>query len=407
MKKVCILGMGYIGLPTAALISKSGYQVLGVDKKEEIITNLRNGRTHIDEPGLKEIILSSHEKGLIEADLKPSESDIYIITVPTPCDEQKKPDTTFVESVVSEITGLIKKGDLILLESTCPVGTTEKCFELILSQRKDLFYNGKPIFHMAYCPERVIPGNMIYELKNNDRIIGGIDTLSSEKAKKFYNSFVDGECFITNSKTAELIKLSENSYRDINIAFANELSLISKKLDVNVFELIDLANKHPRVNILSPGPGVGGHCIAVDPWFIVDSAPDISKLIKTARNINDSKPSEVVQNILDITTEYQISSILILGATFKPNVEDLRESPSIEIIKKLSDKNFEKIFVAEPNIQNLPSDLNSKVSLISLEEGMKKCDLVISLVGHDEFKSISKEDLKDKILVDINGFFQS
>ncbi len=396
-KKVCVIGLGYIGLPTAALISNLGYEVVGVDINQSIVDSVNSGNVHIVEPDLDKYVQESVLSNKLKAYTKPKESDVYIICVPTPFKYENAiplPNIDFVIDAAESIKDLIKEGDLIILESTSPVGTTRKIYDLIETSGVDI-----EKVSIAYCPERVLPGKIIQELINNDRIVGGVNKKSTEIISDFYETFVNGNVLRTSDKTAEMCKLAENSFRDINIAYANELSMICDKNNINVWELIDLANRHPRVDILEPGTGVGGHCIAVDPWFIVSNDPDDSKLIKTAREINDYKPDWVVDKI--ITEVDRISSsinskpkVACLGLSFKPNIDDLRGSPAAYVVAKLQDENINVVSV-EPNIKK-----HNKFTLCSFEEALES-DLIVFLVKHKEFlsenniKMITKKNFLD------------
>lgn len=380
-KKVCVIGLGYIGLPTAALISNLGYEVVGVDINQSTVDTVNSGNVHIVEPDLDKYVQNSVLSNNLKAYTAPKESDVYIICVPTPFKHEKGiplPNIDFVMSAAESIKELIKEGDLIILESTSPVGTTRKIYDLIDSANVDI-----EKVSIAYCPERVLPGKIINELVNNDRIVGGVNKRSTDNVSAFYETFVNGNVLKTSDKTAEMCKLAENSFRDINIAYANELSMICDKNNINVWELIGLANRHPRVNILEPGTGVGGHCIAVDPWFIVSSNPDESKLIKTARNINDYKPEWVANKICMEVDSIKSSinrkpKVACLGLSFKPNIDDLRESPAVDVVTKLLEKNINVVAV-EPNIRT-----HNKFSLCTLDEAFES-DLIIVLVKHKEF----------------------
>jgi len=348
---VSVIGLGYIGLPTAALIASRGIKVSGVDLNPDIVKTINRGKIHIVEPDLDQLVKNSVLSGNLRAKTIADKADVFIISVPTPFKANHKPDLSYIESAVKAIAPILDKGNLVILESTSPVGTSEKIAEWIKEIRPEMALPelGKEIIsdlHIAHCPERVLPGNILYELVQNDRIIGGISRESARKAVDFYKIFVKGDCLITDCRTAELSKLVENSYRDVNIAFANELSLICDKLNINVWELINLANRHPRVEILQPGPGVGGHCIAVDPWFVVDSAPHEAKIIKLARSVNDEKPNFVLKKIDEAiaNSRKDVSelSIACLGLSFKPDIDDFRESPAMEISKKVSTIGFKR-----------------------------------------------------------------
>ena len=392
MHSCCILGLGYIGLPTSLIVSKAGHRVIGVDINKQIVEKLNNGIVHIKEPGIKELLELQLTKKRFYASVKPEKADIYIIAVPTPFysydNNIPRPNIEYINKAVKSILPYLSKGNLIILESTSPIGTTDNIARTIF--KNSSFKNGD--IYIAYCPERVLPGNIINELVSNNRVIGGIDEDSSNKAYEFYETFSEGNLLVTNSKTAELVKLSENAYRDVNIAFANELSIIADKFDINISELINIANQHPRVNILNPGCGVGGHCIAVDPWFIASSLPEDTTLIQTARKVNNQKVNWVINQI---ETFYKKNSniekkdfiIGIFGLSYKSNVDDLRESPSIKIALDLQDKGYQ-ILACEPNINE-----NKLLKLSSAEEILRKASLSVFLVLHDEFTSLNLKNL--------------
>lgn len=395
-KKICIIGLGYIGLPTASLLATKGYQVLGVDIRSEVVNTINSGNIHIVEAGLDVLVRSAVHSGNLSASLKPGVADIFILAVPTPFKENHDPDLSYVESAANSIAPLLKQGDLVILESTSPIGTTEFV--------KECIEKSNPVsgVHYAHCPERVIPGRVLEELIDNDRIIGGVDTKSAELAADFYRSFVQGEVLITDARTAELCKLAENSFRDVNIAFANELSLICDEQGINAWELIRLANHHPRVNILQPGPGVGGHCIAVDPWFIVSSSPKYARLIKTAREVNDSKPEWVINKIMSEAREFKNPVIACFGVSFKPDIDDLRESPALHIVQELKTKNIGKILVVEPNIEKLDG-----FELVSMNEAIDRADIIVILVDHKPFKSLSESSFSGKCMIDTKGLLKN
>ncbi|MED1610730.1 UDP-N-acetyl-D-mannosamine dehydrogenase [Bacillus paranthracis] len=402
---VCVIGLGYIGLPTASLLAAKGFDVVGVDVNKQAVEKINNGEVHIYEPDLDVLVNQTVKEGKLRAAIEPVEADVYIIAVPTPFQENNKPDLKFVESATRSIAPYVKKDSLIILESTSPVGTTEKIEKWILEERLDLKNETNLFF--AYCPERVLPGKILKELIANDRIVGGLNISSTKKAAEFYRKFVNGAVLESNSRTAEMAKLTENAFRDVNIAFANELSLICDQLNVDVWELIDLANHHPRVNILSPGPGVGGHCIAVDPWFIVDASPEFSKLIRTARNVNNYKPQYVIEQIVKQAGKINNPKIACLGLAFKANIDDLRESPSVEIVKNLADLNIGDVYAVEPNIETLPKELEAKnIILVDTNQAINQADIVVFLVEHEAFKSIDKMILKDKVIIDTKGIFK-
>lgn len=378
-----MIGLGYIGLPTAALIAGKGLQVTGVDVSKEVVNTINKGEIHIVEPDLDGLVHHVVKKGRLKASVKPVEADVFLIAVPTPFKENYQPDLTYVENAITAIIPYLKNGVLVIIESTSPVGTTEKMQERVLKSRPEL--KGK--FYMAYCPERVLPGNIIYELEHNDRAIGGINEASTQKAIAFYKYFVKGELHATNARTAEMCKLVENASRDGQIAFANELSMICDKAGINVWELINLANKHPRVNILQPGTGVGGHCIAVDPWFIVSEFPEESKLMRSAREINNYKTQWVIEKIKNKALAFEIENkrkplIACMGLAFKPNIDDLRESPAVIVVEALEKEGLQLLKV-EPNLQNGKAE-----GLTDYNDAARKSDFVVFLVAHKEFYSL-------------------
>ncbi len=392
--KVCVIGLGYIGLPTSALLACSDYMVHGVDIDESAVNTINKGQIHIVEPGLDEFVSRAvNNKSLIAA-TTPDFADYFIIAVPTPFYPSKDmsiptPDISYVIDATKAIAPFIKDGNTIILESTSPVGTTHKIKEVL----DDLNVNTSNIF-IAHCPERVLPGQIMKELVENDRIVGGLSEECTSSAAEFYKTFVTGDVLTTDAKTAEMSKLTENASRDVSIAFANELSLICDKMNIDVWELISLANRHPRVNILQPGCGVGGHCIAVDPWFIVSQFPNEARLIKTAREINDGKPLHVIMKVKEAVTEIKNPKIACLGLAFKPNIDDLRESPALEIVKILSDTENFNLLTVEPNIEKLPGILSNRknITLTSLEVALVQADIVVILVKHDEFLNINNTE---------------
>lgn len=406
-KTVCVVGLGYIGLPTAALLASRGYEVIGVDTNPEIVRCIQAGTAHIAEADLDSLLEKIVTSGKLRATIHSEPADIFIIAVPTPLKADKSPDLTAVEAAFDSIAQLLKQGDLVILESTCPVGTTENMVDRLCSQRPDLRHN----IHVAYCPERVLPGQILKELVDNDRVVGGITPTCTQKAIVFYQTFVNGECFATDSKTAELCKLAENSFRDVNIAFANELSMICDQQGVNVWDLIQLANRHPRVNVLQPGCGVGGHCIAIDPWFIVNQHPKKTPLLQTARAVNDSKSQWVLQKIHDAVAVHQAARgampiIACLGITFKANVDDTRESPALEIVTNLAEKYPHQILVVEPNLKLLPTSLqNKQVRHTSLDQACNEAELLILLVDHKEFKKPPANTDKKQTVLDFKGLW--
>ena len=405
-KNIVVMGLGYIGLPTASLLATKGHQVLGVDVNPTAVETINKGQIHILEPGLDILVKSAVLSGNLRAALQPAEADVFILAVPTPFKEDHKPDISCIETATHTIAPYVREGNLIVLESTSPVGTTERVRDILRDERPDLFAGSGPkhtsTIFLAHCPERVLPGQILNELVTNDRIIGGIDPPSREKAAEFYRSFVSGKVLVTDARTAEMAKLTENSFRDVNIAFANELSLICDRLGINVWELIELANRHPRVNILQPGPGVGGHCIAVDPWFIVDSAPEEAKLIRTARNVNDDKPKWVLDKVLAKAARFKDPVIGCLGLAFKANIDDLRESPALDIVRALQAANVGRVLACDPNINGGFDE----IPLAPLDQVVKTADMLLVLVDHEEFFQIDKELLKEKVVIDTRGVWR-
>lgn len=399
--KACFMGLGYIGLPTAIIAAKHGVNVLGVDINSGVVEMTNQGKLHIIEPGMEEYLQEVVNAGLLKASTTPEISDAYFMVVPTPFKGSHEPDISYVEAATRSVLPYLKEGDLYVIESTSPVGTTEKMQSLIFSERPEL----KDKIYIAYCPERVLPGNVIYELVHNDRVIGGINPESTDKAIEFYSQFVQGTLHKTNCKTAEMCKLTENSSRDVQIAFANELSLICDKAGINVWELIELANKHPRVNILQPGAGVGGHCIAVDPYFITADFPYESQLISKAREINNYKSfwcAEKVHNaILRFELEHHRKPIVaMMGLAFKPNIDDLRESPAKCITTKVMQAcNNADILVVEPNVKE-----HKVFKLTNYKEAYEKADIVVFLTAHDPFKELPY--MEDKVVLDFCGIYR-
>jgi len=379
------MGLGYIGLPTAAFIASKRIMVHGVDINPDIVEVINKGEIHIVEPDLKGLVKHVVEKGYLVADTKPTEADVFLIAVPTPFKNNYEPDISYVESAIRMIIPYLKENNLIIIESTSPIGTTERMVQIIFNERPEL----KDKIYMAYSPERVLPGKILYELEHNDRVIGGIDERSAEKAIKFYALFVKGNLHKTNVKTAEMCKLIENAYRDVNIAFANELSFICDKIGIDVWELIELANKHPRVNILKPGVGVGGHCIAVDPWFIVSQFPEEARLIKTARELNDYKPLWVVRKIEEkvkaFRAKYNREPVIgCLGLSYKPDIDDLRESPALKVVEILIEKRY-RVMANEPNVHS--EMIKNSIKNYLLEEVISSSDLIFLLVPHKIYKA--------------------
>ena len=411
-EKVSVVGLGYIGLPTAAVIASRGIEVVGIDVSEKAVSTINQGKVHIVEPDLDMVVQAAVHVGKLRATLTPEPAQAFMIAVPTPFKDGHKPDLSYIQNAAMAIAPVLEKGNLVILESTSPVGATEQLAEWLAEYRSDLTFpqhaGEDADIQVAHCPERVLPGRVLEELVSNDRIIGGMTKRCSERATALYKTFVRGECITTNSRTAEMAKLTENSFRDVNIAFANELSVISDELKINVWELIALANRHPRVNILSPGPGVGGHCIAVDPWFIVDSAPESARMIRTAREINDGKPDYVIQQVSKAADEFKRPVIACLGLAFKADIDDLRESPALDITAKLADMNIGEILAVEPNIHELPPKLaNKAISLVSLKDALEKANVLVVLVDHKQFKAMTSADINSKVVVDTRGLFSN
>lgn len=383
---VTTLGLGYIGLPTSALIAANSIPVHGVDISQHVVNTINAGEIHIIEHGLSEIVESAVSKGFLKASIQPAQADVYLVVVPTPFKGgNHEPDISYIQAATLGILPLLKEGDLYIIESTSPVGTTDKMCDFIYSQRPEL----KNKLYVAYCPERVLPGNVMHELVHNDRVIGGVDEAATEKACEFYSHFVKGELHKTNARTAEMCKLVENSSRDVQIAFANELSIISEKAGINVWELIHLANKHPRVNILQPGSGVGGHCIAVDPYFITAEFPMESQIIGKAREVNNFKAFWCAEQVRKAIFKFKLEhgkspKVALMGLAFKPNIDDLRQSPAIYITQRvLQEANDETYFIVEPNVEE-----HSVYKLTDTSEAVAKADIVVFLVAHHEFKDL-------------------
>jgi UDP-N-acetyl-D-mannosaminuronic acid dehydrogenase len=407
--KVSVVGLGYIGLPTAAVIASRGIEVIGIDVNQHAVDTINQGEIHIVEPDLDIVVRSAVMTGKLKATTVPEAADAFMVAVPTPFKgDNHEPDLSYIESAVKAIAPVLEKGNLVVLESTSPVGATEKMAGWLAEARPDLTFpqqsGDAADIKVAHCPERVLPGYVLQELVSNDRVIGGMSDACNKRAVELYQTFVRGECILTNSRTAEMAKLTENSFRDVNIAFANELSLICEKLKINVWELIKLSNRHPRVNILNPGPGVGGHCIAVDPWFIVNSCPDEAKVIAMAREVNDGKPLWVIDQVKQAADEFKKPVIACLGLAFKADIDDLRESPALDITTQLANENVGQVIAVEPNISSLPENLvKAGVEFMDLERALEVANVVVVLVDHKQFKAADKLAFSKKVVIDTRG----
>lgn len=408
---VCVIGLGYIGLPTAAAVARAGTRVIGVDVKQDSIDAVNAGRIPFVEAGLEEVVTAAVASGMLSAQREIPHADAFIVTVPTPFLEGHEADLSFIEDAARSIAPQLRGGELIILESTSPPGTTEAMADLIHELRPDLSGEADTAnrLHFAHAPERVLPGRIMQELVENDRIIGGLTPEAGERTRDLYATFSTGELLLTDTRTAELAKLTENAFRDVNIAFANELSIIAERQNIDVWELIELANRHPRVNILQPGPGVGGHCIAVDPWFIVSAEREHARLIKTAREVNDSKPGMVIATVIEAASRILEPTVAALGIAFKADIDDLRESPSRDIVNTLSEQLTRgTVLVVEPNIGSLPEDLSEQpnIRLEGLADAVAAADIVLLLVDHQEFYDLDRALLADKIVIDTKGMWR-
>ncbi|MDA9003880.1 UDP-N-acetyl-D-mannosamine dehydrogenase [bacterium] len=417
---ISVIGLGYIGLPTAAAFAARKKRVIGVDVTQSTVDTINQGRVHIVEPDLDMVVRAAVNEGYLRATTKPEPADAFLIAVPTPFKgDNHEPDLCYIEAAAKSIAPVLAKGNLVILESTSPVGATEAMAEWLAKERSDLSFpqtHGESSdIRIAHCPERVLPGHVMRELVENDRVIGGMTAKCSEESVKLYRTFVVGDCVVTNARTAEMAKLTENSFRDVNIAFANELSMICDKQNINVWELIALSNRHPRVNILQPGPGVGGHCIAVDPWFIVSQSPEEARLIKTARLVNDSKPEWVIDKVKIAIADYLSANtmktakdvtVACLGLTFKPDIDDLRESPALAIAKKITAMNPGITYLVEPNIEALPEGFEEG-KLVGLAETQAQANVIVMLVDHKSFKALTKASFSEQsIIIDTKGIIK-
>ncbi len=408
-EKVSVVGLGYVGIPTAIAIANRGIRVVGVDIDKRIVDLINFGKVHIVEPGLEIMVQAATKAGFLTAVTDPQPADAFIIAVPTPFTDGHKPDPSFVEAATRSLAPVVAKGGLVILESTSPVGTTESVSRWMAEERPDLSFphdaGENADVQVAYCPERVMPGRALVELVENDRVIGGITRHCAERAVELYRTFVRGECRLTDSRTAEMVKLVENSFRDVNIAFANELAVICEKLDIDVWDVVALANQHPRVKILKPGPGVGGHCIPVDPWFIVDAAPEEARVIRAARTVNDSMPARVVARVVDAAKGLRNPRVACLGLAYKADLDDIRMSPAVDVVAGLAKKAKARIMVVEPHVEALPKSLAGlkNVTLTDLDEALAAADVVVLLVGHRAFRELDIGRLSGKVLVDTIG----
>lgn len=408
--KVAVLGLGYIGLPTAAVIARTGVEVLGIDVSDHVVETVNSGKVHIEEVDLDGLVSGVVQRGNLRASTVIEPADVFVIAVPTPFAVNHRPDIGFVRQATTTIAAVVKAGDTVILESTSPVGTTEQVRDLLAQLRPDLKVPGRTgetaDIAVAYCPERVLPGRILVELIDNDRVIGGITPRCARKALSFYRRFVRGACITTTARAAEMTKLTENAFRDVNIAFANELSLVADQMGVDVWEVIRLANRHPRVNILSPGPGVGGHCIAVDPWFLVSAAPAQTPLIRTAREVNDGKVAYTIARASALIEAHPGLTVACMGLAFKANIDDFRESPALKVAEALSARFGARISIVEPYAAALPASLaEHDAMLIDLDDAIETCGIMIVLVDHELFKSVPLDERADKVIYDTRGIW--
>ncbi|RIA36759.1 UDP-N-acetyl-D-mannosaminuronic acid dehydrogenase [Hephaestia caeni] len=408
--KVVVLGLGYIGLPTAAVIARTGAQVLGIDVSEHVVETVNSGKVHIEEVDLDGLVSGVVARGHLRAATQIEPADVFVIAVPTPFVDDHAPDIGYVLQAATTIATVLAPGNVVILESTSPVGTTEKVRDLLAGLRPDLRIPGRTSdtadVAIAYCPERVLPGRILVELIDNDRVIGGITPRCARKALAFYRRFVRGACITTSARAAEMTKLTENAFRDVNIAFANELSLVADQMGVDVWEVIRLANRHPRVNILSPGPGVGGHCIAVDPWFLVSAAPEQTPLIRTARQVNDGKVAHVIESAAALIEAHPGAPVACLGLAFKANIDDFRESPAVKVALALARRFGDRVRIVEPYTDGLPAAFaGTAARLIDLDDAIESCPLMVVLVDHEIFKSVPLDERAAKQVYDTRGIW--
>jgi len=414
---ISVIGLGYIGLPTAAVFASKGKKVIGVDINVRAVETINRGDIHIVEPELGDVVREAVQAGFLRATTQAEAADAFLIAVPTPFIGDHQPDLSYVQAAALSIAPVLKTGDLVILESTSPVGATEQMAAWLAEARPDLRFpqhgDNCDVF-IAYCPERVLPGKVMVELLENDRVIGGMTPACSARASELYRIFLRGGCVETNARTAEMCKLTENSFRDVNIAFANELSLICAEQNINVWELIALANRHPRVNILQPGPGVGGHCIAVDPWFIVAQNPELARLIRTAREVNDAKPTWVLDQVKQLLADCLTGSgkrasevtIACFGLAFKPNIDDLRESPAMTVAHLIAEWHSGSMLVVEPHVADIPARLANEATLVSTEDALQQADIIVMLVDHAQFRAIDASEITQQWIIDTKGVWR-
>lgn len=410
---ISVVGLGYIGLPTAAVFASRKVRVTGVEIDPQTVETVNRGQIHIVEPDLDMLVHAAVREGYLRASLQAEPAEAFLIAVPTPFKDHFKPDLSFIKAACEAIAPVLRAGNLVVLESTVPVGSTEQLAAWLAALRPDLSFphqtGESSDIRIAHCPERVLPGRVLRELVENDRVIGGMTPRCSARAAELYGIFVQGECVITDARTAEMCKLAENSFRDVNIAFANELSQICDKLGIDAWELIGLANRHPRVNILQPGPGVGGHCIAIDPWFIVDSAPDEARIIRKARQINDERPRRVIEQLEQVIGQWQdrnggrYPSVAFLGLSYKPNIDDVRASPAVTIVNEIARRRLGELLAVEPHLEYAPSELDDSVRLVAFEQALHEADILVLLVAHKAFMVALEGSVTDKVVVDTCG----
>ncbi|MBK3748447.1 UDP-N-acetyl-D-mannosamine dehydrogenase [Stutzerimonas balearica] len=410
---IAVVGLGYIGLPTAAVLASRKRKVIGIDVNTHTVETINRGEVHIVEPELDMLVHAAVTEGYLRATTFAEPADAFLIAVPTPFKANHEPDLSYIESASNAIASVLKAGDLVILESTSPVGATERMAAWLAKARPDLTFpqtaGEASDIRIAHCPERVLPGKVLRELIENDRVIGGMTNACSLAAERLYRAFVQGECVLTDARTAEMCKLAENSFRDVNIAFANELATICERLEINPWELIALANRHPRVNILQPGPGVGGHCIAIDPWFIVDAAPEQARLIRQARMVNDERPLQVVSKVEEVLARWQTKNgdrqakVAFLGLSYKANIDDLRSSPALTIVNAVAAKHPDAVLAVEPHLASAPAELHSNAQFVDLQEALRKADILVLLVAHKDFQSVKLRNNANQAVLDTCG----